>query len=781
MPNEFLVARTATLKRDGKGPESRLLSDWRHLDAYVLLGEPGSGKSTAFQQEAEAMGSTAMVTTARRLITLGPPDGWRDETLFIDALDERRSISMSPLAPLDELRRTLKSLGRPKFRLSCREADWAINGVADLEEVAPSREVGALWLDSLSSADIEVLLLNWSPILDPTRFLERASQQGLTPLLANPLLLELLVNAVRGDDWPDSRQGTYELACRHMAQEHSEAHRLANAGQSPALHLLIHTAGLICALMLLSDTQFITLDPSDTGSGMLCLDDLPAALGTQRFTALAALSSKLFILDGNRRTPRHRTIAEYLAAKAIAQLIESGLPVSRVLALMSGQDGRIVDPQRGLYAWLALHSLQERELLIDRDPLALVLYGDVRPFSSGDKAKVLQSLLREGERFRRFRNENWEAHPFGALGTRDMQLTFGELLESPSREPAHQVMLDCIFDAIEYGDDFPELSTSLTRIVRDPTYWKEIRNSALDAWLKNPGFGVEAAKELLDDIRKEVVDDEEDELGGRLLTALYPAHLSVDQTLEHLKPPKRRSFIGNLRMFWAIHFLRSTRALDLPIVADRLATMLASLEARNDEDMPDQDYDEVRELASKVLVRTLAEAEDLLSTERLYSCLGIGINKYGSQELAGEAADSARDWFSRRPATMKAVFAYGVTQVPPDARDGHQYFWVAEERLFHTPLPRDWYQWLLQQGSEADNADFAKFCLQRAAHAAINPSESFDISLEDVERWVTCQLKRWPAADQWKTELTAWPLDAYQGKEYEHRKTRGGATCCRTR
>lgn len=775
MPTKLLVPRTATLKTEGELPDSRLLSEWRHLDAYVLLGEPGSGKSTAFQEEALAMGSAAMFRTARQLLTIGPPDGWRDEVLFIDALDERRSASISSVTALDALRQKLNDLGRPKFRLSCREADWIASGITDLEEVAPSKKVEALWLDSLSNGNIETLLQNWSParVPDPVRFLDRAAQQKLTPLLANPLLLELLVDAVRGNAWPDSRQGTYGLACRHMALEHNEAHRLADAGRSPPLNQLLQTAGIICALMLFSDTQYITLDPADSGAGILCVDDLPAALGAQSNAVSVVLRSKLFVADGVLRAPRHRTIAEYLAAKSVARLIsEDGLPITRVLALMSGIDGRIVDPLRGLYAWLALHSLEEQELLIERDPLALVLYGDVRPFSSGNKAKVLQALLGEGERFRRFRNENWESHPFGALGTRDMQQTFAELLHSSSREPAHQVLLDCIFDAIRYGDDFPDLSKSLERIVRDQSYWEEVRNSALDALLSRPQFSAETAKGLLDDIRKEMVADENEELAGRLLIALYPSHLSAVEALEHLRAPRRQSFVGNLRMFWAYYFLDSTQSQDTPVVLDRLIDILASRGSTTDEDREGLDYDEVRELASKTLVRALGEAGSQLPPQRLYRWLGVGINKYGSQELDGEAAESVRDWLSKRPATMKDVFAYGVKQVAPDVRDGRRYFWVVEERLFRTPLPRDWYQWLLHQGVDADDSDFAKFCLQRAAHAALNPSDTFDIHLEDVEAWVERQAERWPAADQWKTEVTAWPLDAYQGKEFERQKTR---------
>ena len=240
MDPEYFVERSATFKGDDGSTSARTLSGWRHLDSYELLGEPGAGKSTAFEQEARAIGPGARYVTARSLLTLGPPDGWTNEILFIDALDERRGDSSAFLSSLDELRQKLKQLGQPRFRLSCREADWYVNGVAELAEVAPAGQVAALWLDPLTPEDVESLLRHWSPrrVANPEAFLERARQRGMTPLLGNPLLLGMLVDAVSGNDWPNSRQATYELACNKMAVEHNDVRRRSAASpewrRSPA-------------------------------------------------------------------------------------------------------------------------------------------------------------------------------------------------------------------------------------------------------------------------------------------------------------------------------------------------------------------------------------------------------------------------------------------------------------------------------------------------------------------------------------------------------------------
>ena len=96
-----------------------------------------------------------------------------------------------------------------------------------------------------------------------------------------------------------------------------------------------------------------------------------------------------------RFTPVHRHIAEFLAGRHLARLINEGLSTRRVLSLIAGEDGVVVTELRGLSAWLAAHCRAARGELIRSDPIGVGLYGDIREFSADEKRKLVLSLNRE--------------------------------------------------------------------------------------------------------------------------------------------------------------------------------------------------------------------------------------------------------------------------------------------------------------------------------------------------------------------------------------------------
>ena len=182
----YLVARTCTEVVDPTGEKiSRAIEDLRDRGAYILLGDPGSGKTESFKAESEAC--NGFYVSARDFLTLSLPASAQGKTIFIDGLDESRAGEGDGRTPLDRIRGRLDKMGRPPFRLSCREADWL--GTSDrtaLEAVTPEGKLSVAHLDQLTREKIQHILEHHPLIPDPIGFLRNADDRRLDALLQNP-------------------------------------------------------------------------------------------------------------------------------------------------------------------------------------------------------------------------------------------------------------------------------------------------------------------------------------------------------------------------------------------------------------------------------------------------------------------------------------------------------------------------------------------------------------------------------------------------------------------
>ena len=99
----YVAPRTCTVVDEGE--ESRRsamsavpLSDFADAPAYVLIAEPGAGKTTSFESAARAQGGTYV--TVRNFLAYDDKPDWHDTTLYLDGLDEtpHRKIGRSTAA-----------------------------------------------------------------------------------------------------------------------------------------------------------------------------------------------------------------------------------------------------------------------------------------------------------------------------------------------------------------------------------------------------------------------------------------------------------------------------------------------------------------------------------------------------------------------------------------------------------------------------------------------------------------------------------------------------------
>ena len=331
---KHLVERTCTVVRgrheepeprpgliNPQGTASRPLESLREASAYVLLGSPGSGKTETFKREARQTGGHYI--TARDFLTFDPDPEWQRQTVFIDGLDETRAGASDGRTPFDGIRAKLQRMGRPRFRLSCREADWfGANDRERLQAVLPERDLMVVRLDPLSDdAILEVLERNHG-VNDPGAFVASARERGVEELLPNPQNLRMLVTVVdRTGEWPRTRTETFGMACGELVSEENPEHQIAWRGTANATTLL-DAAGDLCAVLLLTGKAGVTLPVTVPDTEHPQLERMPR--GDQQLLQ-RVVGTNLFALSGEGRlVPAHRQLAEFLAARRLAELVAEG-------------------------------------------------------------------------------------------------------------------------------------------------------------------------------------------------------------------------------------------------------------------------------------------------------------------------------------------------------------------------------------------------------------------------------------------------------------------------
>ena len=694
----MIVPRTCTEISAGnedqhREKESRLLESFRDTPAYVLLGDPGAGKTTAFEAEHEKLGEKACLITARNFLTFNPQSHpeWRDRTLFIDGLDEIRVGANDARTPFDQIRGRLDELGKPRFRLSCREADWlGANDQKHLESVSPDSKVTVLRLNPLTNSDIADILNARPDINDADAFIAAAEERGVDGLLANPQTLKMLADVVaQGGGWPKSRKETFERACGQMVREHNEEHEAAQESNSPPTpDQLLDAAGRLCAVQLISGAAGYTLrgQPDEEYPPLdLCDYDTPETLRS-------ALATKLFKgASNNRLAPFHRHIAEFLGARHLAEVIKSRLPARRIIALITGEDGTVVTEMRGLSAWLAAHYKDARADLIERDPIGVGLYGDIREFSIKEKCALLESLNREGIRLGSvFPN----VMAFSVLTTLDMEPSLKTVLNDSNRDQNHQIFTRFVLEVLRGGAPLPSLYEILLKIVRDDTWTPSINTSALDVLIHNCPDSQDKTndlKALLADIYAKRVSDPNDELLGTLLIQLYPQELPPSEVWDYLSGTGDRLSFRRYYLFWQASLVGKSSDEQVAELLDDLAERLPALRPALRSHLS-------RYLPIRLLARGLKAHGDQIDKERLYNWLNVvespGVE--GSWDSDKNAVGEIRSWLEQRPHVQKAVFLEGLSR----CSESDKFRWQASniyKYLYGADLPPDFGLWCLKQ------------------------------------------------------------------------------------
>lgn len=513
---------------DGHEQEDRgiaRVSDLRDQPFLVLLGEPGIGKSTVL--EAEAARENSLMVTVRELMT--GTDVPSDTTLYLDALDEYRTDGGAEDKAHTFANAILKH-APPRWRLTCRSEDWRKSAdIAPIRKTTSGSAIVVAQLLPLDPDEAVHILRSWGE-RDPEEFVRNAEAFGAAAFLENPLGLRLLRKAVAdGGAWPANRFELFTSAVRKLSYEHSGVRILSERHDANAI---LNAAAEACLVLLVSGARAIwrsNREPPAQGDARAFVTW--HELGTDRGLLNDALDTPLFRGEGEAFEPMHKTVAEFLAAKALSFAVcgtrtRAALPLSRALAFITAEDGAAPTELRGLYAWFAAHLANdganaEAVRLIRRDAASVLNYGDAAVFDTAGRRTILENL---GQSDPYFRVSDVGVTAVGGLAGEDLAADFAAILKDPS-DGSHRRYT--VFEALTVGPPVRSLAPLLRSIVLDPRSPEWHRLRALEALLngcEDPG-GV--CRELFDALASERASSAREAVRSQLAGAFAKGSLTV--------------------------------------------------------------------------------------------------------------------------------------------------------------------------------------------------------------------------------------------------------------
>ena len=508
---------------------------------------------------------------------------------------------------------------------------------------------------------------------------------------------------------------------------------LAMNPTSPDTNPLIDAAGRLCAAQILSGTVGYTIpgraEPDDDYPS---LTEVYGDVGNG--AARNVLGTRLFVgVSEGKLAPAHRQVAEFLAAQYVSGLLDAGLPLERILALITGFDGELIPSFHNFASWLAVHNARSRKRLSQLNPSGLIYAADRQTYSADEKRDIVLNLRRES---------NWnpwctrsvgKVPGIGGIVSPELEGTFRDILTGSERAREHQSYVMLLMQMLGDGEPLPALLEVLGRIVRDQTWYPNVRCAALEVlagYHAQGSLGAEALLGMVAEIEDGSLKDPEDELLGILLKALYPKVLSIAEVQGHLRAPKLNEVTGEYSKFWMDHVPRESTPEQLARLLDGIAERFAEYRPFMVDDVGRNTR--LSQLPKELLERVSRETRwrnpgGTVAPDRLYEWLvvvsdpGLRLPERDKSLLRFDL-----EWDSD---ALKALIDHGVETCLHKGEDCAN---LIETRLFGARPRLGYGKWCLEMALAAEERKAASFYLHELHGCAIEGGRANGLTLEGV-------------------------------------------------
>jgi hypothetical protein len=460
----------------------------------------------------------------------------------------------------------------------------------------------------------------------------------------------LLQNAVAdGGTWPANRFQLFASATRKLAFERNAVRSVIERHGADEI---LDAAAEAFLLLLASGARAIWRSNNEPPTvrdarAYVTGHDLQIGRGISDM-----LDTPLFRGEGESFEPMHRTIAEFLAGKALATAVRgsqsrAALPLKRAIALITGNDCSPPTELRGLFAWFAAHLAAEGDAgsalgLIAADPVTVLSYGDAAVFETTARRALLNSL---GKADPYFRASEVGVTTVGGLAGEDLADDFVAILTDPA-DGTHRLMT--VFEALTVGRPVSSLRPLLRALALDATRPEWQRSRAVDACLNGAEDPTRLRREMFDMLATEPASSAREAVRARLAGGFAHGELTVADVrsvLADYRSCRSDNMVGRL------YSLRKRLDTDpIPeLFDDPIATWLPR---RNDRDRGHSI--EVGDLLDHTLAQAIQSAVGL-SASTLWRWV-TNVRRESWSELKRETVMALADWLDEGPEREVAFF-----------------------------------------------------------------------------------------------------------------------------
>lgn len=762
-------------------------ADMLPAQSFVVLGEPGIGKTSTIRQIAKAVDaewisidevSSADQFTATLTAAAAALCQVDEPFLILDGVDE------SPLPQKSFVRRLRTFLEHNSIPVivGCRSASWVPEYGAMLEEVRPGFKTYELL--PLSLADIKAAAeLNEIP---PDAFVEAIRSVGAASLALRPLTLNMLIGSYKESGaLSASSAEVFDAGLRFLAAEPDNLREPAAGSVEQRIAVAERMAGSL----LMAGCAVVSTAPGSELSGELAVGSLAGgneAVAGGEFPVTydllrAALRTGIFVGRGEGRFgPSHASFAAYLAARYMER---RGLTADQLQALLTRRatNGAMGVPGqlRELAAWLVALNPTGNAWLLQVDPESMLAHSGYMQDAESRRVLV-DRLMHDEDLANATRLTRWRlSYPGLAQQLLPALLAPTTVDAGPDfGNPVSRAAATAI--SIARASRETGVVGSLVALTTAGDLNSYVRAHAAHALADlDPQAARSALRQVLDEVEQHPDRDPNDELRGIALRACL-SEMTGDQLCAFLTVPKRDNFLGAYALLLG--------DLGEALTDDQVSSLVLSMRALDSESHGKEE--------SKSADSSKPQPLQLLDRRRGETLLSVLTNRTVSRESKLGAGFPAAGWllaFAVRASTSMTIpaTAFGSSEVPRKRRElavevaralpasrvifvRHR-IRVRESETFddpaaHTSLIGDQdFEWLLGLSNEIDSkqlSTLSRYCYNpgRPNHVEIAYRHRDDHRFEWIKHWFEAMAIDGPEARSWK-ESKKYKPETWTGRE----------------